>query len=121
MKTGFKDYRLKANDDYNKDEIKAIEVFNQPNYIDYADFIVFGQKPETGFEPNDYLNDRELKIVISVVQWLGTPVGKSFLREIGSVDTITPDKIERLYNSSTKKNVEVLLKEWYPNILKEQK
>lgn len=33
--------------------------------------------------PEDYLNDREKKIVISTIQWLGSPVGQSFLKECG--------------------------------------
>lgn len=85
METGFKDYRLKANDEYYAEEIKAVEVFNQRTYIENIDLIVFGQKPGTSMEANDNLTERERKIVLSTIQWLGTPVGQGFLEEINQV------------------------------------
>jgi len=79
MKTsGFKEYRLKKDDEYYAKEIKALEVFNQ-DHLEDASSIVFGQKEGTGFYPNDNLTDREEKIVLSVIQWLGTPVGQGFI------------------------------------------
>lgn len=81
METGFKDYRLKENDDYYSQEIKAIEVFNEKTYLDNIDLIVFGQKPGTSMEANDSLSKRERKIVLSIIQWLGTPVGQGFIKE----------------------------------------
>jgi hypothetical protein len=42
-------------------------------------FIVFGQKPDSNI-PKDYLSEREEAIVISVIQWLGSPVGQSFYK-----------------------------------------
>lgn len=84
MKTsGFKEYRLKEGDKYHEKEIKALEVFNQDHLKD-ADFIVFGQKDGQGFIPNDYLSEREVKIVLGVIQWLGTPVGGGFINEVFS-------------------------------------
>ena len=79
MKTsGFKEYRLKKDDKYYAKEIKALEVFNQ-DHLEHASSIVFGVKEGTGFYPNEYLTDREEKIVLSVIQWLGTPVGQGFI------------------------------------------
>jgi len=36
-----------------------------------------------GMRPDRYLTDEECSIVISTVQWLGSHVGQSFLRENG--------------------------------------
>jgi hypothetical protein len=44
--------------------------------------IVFEPK-DGGLAPSEYLTEREEKIVISAIQWLGSPVGQSFLREMG--------------------------------------
>ena len=44
--------------------------------------IVF--KPnKSGTAPSEYLTPREEKIVISAIQWLGSPIGKNFLRSMG--------------------------------------
>ncbi len=34
-------------------------------------------------EPNEYLTDREKQIMISTIQWLGSPVGTGFLEKCG--------------------------------------
>ena len=79
MKTsGFKEYRLKKDDKYYAKEIKALEVFNQ-EHLSHADLIVFGQKDGTCMGANDILSEREEKIVLGVIQWLGTPVGQGFI------------------------------------------
>jgi hypothetical protein len=84
MKTsGFKEYRLKKDDKYYAKEIKALEIFNKDHLKD-ASSIVFGQKEGTGFYPNEYLTDREEKIVLGVIQWLGTPVGQGFIDELNN-------------------------------------
>jgi hypothetical protein len=84
MKTsGFKEYRLKKDDKYYAKEIKALEIFNRDHLKD-ASYIVFGQKEGTGFYPNEYLTDREEKIVLGVIQWLGTPVGQGFIDELNN-------------------------------------
>lgn len=82
MKTsGFKEYRLKKDDKYYAKEIKSLEIFNK-DYLGDASFIVFGQKEGHSFTPTDYLSEREEKIVLGLIQWLGTPVGQSFIREL---------------------------------------
>jgi hypothetical protein len=79
MKTsGFKEYRLKKDDKYYAKEIKALEIFNQ-DHLEHVDLIVFGQKEGTSMEANDHLSEREEKIVLGVIQWLGTPVGQGFI------------------------------------------
>lgn len=80
MKTsGFKEYRLNRDDKYYAKEIKALEVFNQDHLQD-ASFIVFGVKEGTGLNPDDYLTEREERVVLATIQWLGTPVGQGFIK-----------------------------------------
>ena len=82
MKTsGYKDYRLNPNDPYCEDEINAIEVFNR-EHSNNMDFIVFGMANGTGRFANDTLSEREVNIVLGLIQWLGTPVGKYYLSQI---------------------------------------
>ena len=53
-------------------------MFNQ-DHLEHASSIVFGVKEGTGFYPNEYLTEREEKIVLATIQWLGTPVGQGFI------------------------------------------
>jgi len=46
------------------------------------DLIVFGH-PNDSALPKDYLSDREKRIVLSTIQWLGSPVGQGFLNSCG--------------------------------------
>ena len=48
------------------------------------DMIVFGHQSNSMI-PKDYLSDREENIVLSVIQWLGSPVGQGFLDCCGFV------------------------------------
>jgi hypothetical protein len=77
---GFNAHRLNKDDDYHKIEVKLNEQFNKMELksINQAIFGVdkFG-------DPKDFLSVRELTIVASLIQWLGTPVGKQFLEESG--------------------------------------
>lgn len=82
MKTsGYKEYRLKKDDKYYAKEIKALEIFNR-EHLEDTSLIIFGQKEGNSFTPNDYLSEREEKIVLGLVQWLGTPVGEGFIRQL---------------------------------------
>jgi hypothetical protein len=36
-----------------------------------------------GMAPSEYLTEREENIVITTIQWLGSPVGQNFLNECG--------------------------------------
>lgn len=84
MKTsGYKDYRLKQDDKYYSQEIKFLEVFNK-NYLKDVDLIVTGVG-KSDFMAQKDLNEDEIKAVLGVLQWLGTPVGEGFLRECGYV------------------------------------
>jgi hypothetical protein len=49
------------------------------------DRIVFGTVD--GMEVARYLDDNEKRIVLSTIQWLGSAVGKAYLRECGFRET----------------------------------
>lgn len=49
--------------------------------------IVFGQADSNSTYPADYLSDREKQIVLSTIQWLGSPIGQHFLHENGFKNT----------------------------------
>ncbi len=68
---------------YGQDELKFSEEFHNMTVNDW-ELIVFGGKVNSSCDiPADRLSEREKDIVASVVQWLGTPVGKSFLKDCG--------------------------------------
>ncbi len=81
MKTkryGFKQYRLNKHDPYYDKEVKFSKEFH--SFPMDWDYIVFGMKDSIGYSsPKDFLSERERHIVASTIQWLGTPVGESFL------------------------------------------
>lgn len=47
------------------------------------DSIVFPPANNSQTYATDTLSNREIRIMISTIQWLGSPVGQSFLRECG--------------------------------------
>ena len=47
------------------------------------DMSMIAIESDDGMRPNRFLTDDECSIVISTVQWLGSHVGQSFLRENG--------------------------------------
>lgn len=65
----------------NPKEKEFYEKFLENNDRD-MDLIVFGHGSNS-FKPLDYLSDREKQIVLSTIQWLGSPVGMGFLNECG--------------------------------------
>jgi len=80
---GFKTYRHKNNPKEKELHDKFIEThIKHEHFTAPVDLIIF---PPTNnpMTPEDYLSDREKRIVISTIQWLGSPIGQSFLRECG--------------------------------------
>ena len=77
MKTGFRPYRLIENDPYHAKEIAFVKAFNDEMY--YSPMFIH---QIISSEKNFYLTEREEKIVLSVIQWLGTPVGQGFLERV---------------------------------------
>lgn len=64
-------------DNFIKEHFKGVDM----------DLIVFGH-PNNSMMPKDYLSYREKQIVLSTIQWLGSPVGNAFLRECGFSETV---------------------------------
>lgn len=52
------------------------------------DLIVFSH-PSDSITPKDFLSYREKSIVLSTIQWLGSPVGQSFLNQCGFIQNTT--------------------------------
>lgn len=74
MKIGFNVHRLREDDPYYKDEITIVSILNQdlelsPNLI--ADIL-----------GKSYTTEHEDRVFLTVLQWLGTPVGKDFLNRV---------------------------------------
>jgi len=75
---GYKKYRHKSNPVEKELHDKFIEKHGDKD----MSMIVFPPK-ENGIQPSEFLTEREEKIVISTIQWLGSPVGQGFLEECG--------------------------------------
>jgi len=78
LRVGYNSHRLKVGDPYHKKEIdfvKAINNFIRGNNNTLSEII---NSPNNG----GYLDEHEEKIVLSVIQWLGTPVGQGFLEKV---------------------------------------
>lgn len=85
--TGYNTHRLKKDDDYHKLEVIFTKVINQeleqnPNYLDQIVQKNLTKEPIFGIKQFDYLTVEEQKIALSVIQWLGTPVGQGFLEKV---------------------------------------
>ena len=78
---GFKEYRHERNPKEKEFHDKFLKEHHRDGYVD-MDLIVFGQS-DHNMIPNDYLLDRERQIVLSTIQWLGSPVGQGFLSSCG--------------------------------------
>lgn len=53
------------------------------NKYSLLDKLVFGSRDEAQQIPNAYLSNREKQIALTVVQWLGSPIGEMFLDTCG--------------------------------------
>jgi hypothetical protein len=78
----FKMYRHSTNPKEKEFYEKFMRFHNRENYTD-MDYIVFGQSDANGSVPADYLTNREKKVVLSAMQWLGSPVGQGYLHTCG--------------------------------------
>jgi hypothetical protein len=87
-----KEYRFQSN----PQEKVFVDTFLEDNrsFKDMS-LIVFGSKPNSD-NPKEFLSEREHSIVISTIQWLGSPVGQNFLQSCG----FQPDESVRERNSS---------------------
>jgi hypothetical protein len=79
---GFKVYRHDNNPKEKKLHNKFVELFCD----DDMDLIIFPPSPESGgLYTNEKLTERERRIVLTTIQWLGSPVGQDFLRGCGFI------------------------------------
>ena len=78
---GFKTYRHERNPKEKEFHDTFVKEHNRRGYQD-MDLIVFGHESNT-LLPSDTLTNKEQRIVVSTIQWLGSPVGDSFLRSCG--------------------------------------
>jgi len=77
----FKKHRFENNP---QEKVFVDEFIKQHSSSVDPDLIVFGHK-NNSMSPKDYLSDREKDIVLSVIQWLGSPVGQGFLDSCGFI------------------------------------
>lgn len=78
---GFKTYRHKQNPKEKELHDKFIEWYMEGDGL--TDLIVFPPANKDQTRAESTLSDREKRIVITMVQWMGTPLGQSLLRECG--------------------------------------
>jgi hypothetical protein len=79
--TGFKVHRHGTNPKEKELHDKFIEWY--VNDHSNMDLLVFPPANNQQTKAIDTLSDREKQIVITMVQWMGTPLGQSLLRECG--------------------------------------
>jgi hypothetical protein len=83
----YKEYRFESNP-------KEKEMVDK--FLEHADTLeierrVFGiDMNRSDLYPNGKLSKREMKIVLSTIQWLGSPVGQGFLLECNKKQSVTP-------------------------------
>ena len=75
----FKEYRFENNP---QEKIFVEQFIKDHEFYNDIDLIIFGHSSDS-MTPKDYLSDREKDIVVSLVQWLGSPVGQAFLDSCG--------------------------------------
>jgi len=78
MKVGFNSHRLKEGDAFYKKECDFVKEINQMIKYNSNTLAQIVNHPEH----KDYLEENEEKIVLSVIQWLGTPIGQEFLTNV---------------------------------------
>lgn len=85
---------------YGKDELKLSQEFHKMLFSEW-NAICF--KCVDGLYPESELNEREKNIVASVIQWLGTPIGKNFLEGSGFLHRESITRLIRCQERVTKK------------------
>jgi hypothetical protein len=81
QKVGFNAHRLKPGDPYYKKEVDFVKAINQE--IKYNKGFLAGIVNHP--DHKEWLEEDQEKIVLSVIQWLGTPVGQGFLEKVSNV------------------------------------
>lgn len=78
---GHSAYRMNNSDSYNDLERAYFYSFKELCRTGF-DINYFGGMNDRGTEAKRYLTDEEKRIILTVIQWLGTPVGQTFLEEV---------------------------------------
>ena len=84
--TGLRHNRVLQDEQYYDDERKFVAEFNNKNKkADYEiSMLIHGSGEGRNYDrPKEWVTDKEKEIIMTVIQWLGTPVGKSFLGNCG--------------------------------------
>ncbi len=81
LKTGFSTHRLQDNDPYFKKECDFVVAINNEFQFNKNQLAQIVNNPD-----KKYLDEHEEKIVLSTIQWLGTPFGQSFLKEVDKMN-----------------------------------
>lgn len=85
-----KEYRFKNNPKEKEFHDKFKGLFEADEMgLQTLSSIIFGWKNDTQTIPNDNLTERETDICLNLIQWLGSPVGQSFLNECGFVEKVS--------------------------------
>ena len=83
MKTN-KGYRFNDNPKEKELHDNFIKMFKNTNFGNRTlSAIIFGWQNGNQTIPNRYLTEDEETICLNIIQWLGSPVGQSFLNECG--------------------------------------
>jgi hypothetical protein len=82
-----KEYRFKDNQKEKEFHDKFIEMFERDSMAKTTlSAIIFGWENDRQQYPKRFLQDNEEDICLNLIQWLGSPVGQSFLNSCGFVD-----------------------------------
>jgi len=78
LRIGFRSHRLQINDPYFKKEIDFVKAVNDEIKKD-PQFLaqLVGKEGH-----KNYLNENDERVALSIIQWLGTPVGQIFLEKV---------------------------------------
>lgn len=77
---GYRTHRLVRDDSFYETEVKLSDEFSQldHSYPTQLEDMIYGHD-----QRRMTLNKHEMRIMATTIQWLGTPVGMSFLRKCG--------------------------------------
>lgn len=80
---GFKTYRHESNPKEKELHDKFLKEYINGDSVRNVDILIFPTSNPSQTIAIDTLSDREKQIMLSTIQWLGSHVGQSFLRDCG--------------------------------------
>lgn len=85
LNSGLSTYRFKSNPE-EECFAKAWDANNQPyGTVGSPSTLAYLLHSDGGSSPREDVTDRERQIAATVIQWLGSPCGQCFLRDLGYV------------------------------------